>query len=98
MGLLFPKPPSRLVDRAAKRRDDEQRLREFRDAVWRRDEGKCRMCGRKVVKTLSLVPERGEVHHLRGRNVTPEDRYNVKRAVLLCAADHQRVQRHEASL
>lgn len=98
MPLKYPKPTPRLVDRMAKKRDDEQRLREFREAVWRRDEGKCRMCGRKVVKTLALVPERGEVHHLRGRRVAPEDRYNVKRAVLLCLEDHGRIQRHEASL
>ncbi len=60
----------------------------FRNAVWKRDGGRCRHCERRVVRTLELIPEAGHVHHRRGRNVAPEDRYNVHEAVLLCARCH----------
>lgn len=90
-----PKPLSRLEAKAAKDKADEQALERFRQAVWARDKSKCRRCRRKVIKTLALVPERGEVHHRRGRRVAPADRYNVDQAVLLCARCHGKAQRHE---
>ncbi len=69
----------------------------FVAAVWGRDKV-CVHCRRKVVKSLELKPNRGEVHHLSGRRVKPEDRFNVARAVLLCAACHQRATRHEITV
>ena len=93
-----PKPSARLKDKLAHAREDAKQLQAFRQAVWTRDKGQCRVCGRMVIKTLSLVPNRGEVHHLRGRNVTPEDRYNVKKARLLCAVCHGKAQRHEITV
>lgn len=84
----FPKPRRRLVDRVAEKRERDTRAQAFRNAVWTRDEGKCRHCERPVRRTLELVPEAGHVHHRRGRNVAPEDRYVVARAVLLCAGCH----------
>lgn len=83
-----PKPQRRVVDRIAEKRALEAKGRAFRKAVWERDEGCCRHCGRVVIKTLEHVPNRGEVHHRRGRNVTPENRFNVDEAVLLCLEDH----------
>ncbi len=87
-GVACPKPPPRIMDRIAYKRNRDKQERLFKLAVWMRDGGRCRHCGIKVVKSLSLVANRGEVHHLRGRNVTPEDRFNVDQAVLLCAKDH----------
>ncbi len=69
----------------------------FVSAVWARDKV-CVYCGCHVVKSLELKPNRGEVHHLSGRRVKPEDRYNVNRAVLLCAKDHQRATKHEITI
>lgn len=89
---------SRLTDSIAAQKADEKALREFRAAVWTRDKGLCRLCGVKVIKTLSLNPRRGEVHHLRGRHVAPEDRYNVKKALLLCARCHEQAQRHQVKV
>ncbi len=88
MPLAFPKPRRRVIDRIAYKRAAEAKAAVFRAAVWLRDHGACRFCGRLVRHTFELVPERGEVHHKRGRNVAPEDRYNVQRAVLLCLKCH----------
>ncbi len=90
-----PKPSTRLKQQVKKADAAAKACVAFRAAVWKRDGAKCRVCRRKVIRTISLVPERGEVHHLRGRNVTPEDRFNVKAALLLCATCHQKAQRHE---
>lgn len=84
----FPKPRRKVLDRIAEKRENEAKHRAFIKAVWERDEGLCRHCGRVVVKSLEHVPNRGEVHHRRGRNVAPQDRYNVNEAVLLCLKDH----------
>ena len=89
-----PKPRTRVLDRVAYKFKREQEERDFRLAVWRRDGGRCRRCERIVRKTLELMPERGEVHHLRGRNVAPEDRLNVRTAVLLCHQCHRFAQAH----
>ena len=88
--MIYPqsKPRARVFDRAAYRLALEAKARAFRRAVWERDNGRCRACNRLVRKTMALVPERGEVHHRRGRNVAPQDRYNVKQAVLLCYRCH----------
>lgn len=84
----FPKPRRKVLDRIAEKREAEAKRRAFIKAVWERDEGLCRHCGRVVIKTLEHDPKRGEVHHRRGRNVAPQDRYNVEEAVLLCLKDH----------
>lgn len=84
-----PKPRPRVLDRIAYRKDREAKHRAFVAAVWVRDGGLCRHCGRKVLKTMQAVPSRGEVHHIHGRNVAPADRYNPKAAVLLCLLCHK---------
>jgi 5-methylcytosine-specific restriction endonuclease McrA len=86
-----PKERTRVTDRIADKKTRARTEAQFRAAVWKRDEGKCRTCGRKVKRTLTICAEQGHVHHLRGRNVAPEDRTNPKAAVLLCAVCHQRV-------
>lgn len=88
MGVACPKPRPRILDRIAYKRAADAKARAFRAAVWARDGGLCRYCGRKVVHTFEAVPNRGEVHHRQGRNVAPEHRYTVARAVLLCLVCH----------
>ncbi len=92
------KPSARVAVVKATKREDAKQAAAFRAAVWKRDEGKCRLCGRRCLKTLALVPNAGHVHHIKGRNVAPEDRYNVKKALLLCAEDHAKAQRHEVKV
>lgn len=60
----------------------------FKASVWHRDRNRCRCCGRKVIKTLARVPERGEVNHLHGR--TGDLRFEVRSAALMCLTCHER--------
>lgn len=83
-----PKPMPRVVDRVAYKRELDLRADRFRRAVWARDEHKCRACRRLVFRLMGLDRRVGHVHHRRGRNVAPGDRYNVDQAVLLCATCH----------
>lgn len=63
--------------------------KDFKHEVWIRDKNRCRCCGRKVLKTISRVPERGEVHHIHGRR--GDLRFEPRAALLLCLSDHERV-------
>lgn len=83
-----PKPRRRVIDRIAYKLELDKQAQAFRKAVWERDGSRCRHCDRIVIKTLEHVPNRGEVHHRRGRRVAPEDRYNVAKALLLCLKCH----------
>lgn len=83
------KGTSRLQDtKALAKREliDEKR---FKTEVWTRDKGRCRKCGRKVVKGIARVPERGEVHHLHGRE--GELRFEPRAAILSCCACHEQL-------
>jgi len=94
----IPKKATQLQDKTAAKRADEKQLAAMRLVVWAREKGHCKLCKRKVIQTISLVPNRGEVHHVRGRRVAHEDRYNAKKCVLLCAECHGKVTRHEVKL
>ncbi len=87
---------SRLADKTAAKQDDKKQAAAFRAAVLTRDGMQCRLCGKPVRKTLELAPDASHVHHLRGRNVAPEDRYNPKKALTLCGACHSQV--HQGTL
>ena len=93
--IAQPKPTPRLTDRISYKKQREEQDRTFRAKVWARDRGRCRICHRAVKRVFGLNPLRGEVHHLRGRRVAPEDRWNVDRAILVCLFDHLRLTRHE---
>lgn len=90
-----PKGPSRLdqveADDKAKQKADAA----FRKAVWKRDEGRCRACGKRVERSLALMPTRGEVHHIAKRSKEPGLLTDPRNGVLLCARDHERVERHQ---
>lgn len=90
-----PKPAPRLTDRLAAKRVKDEQARVFRQAVWSRDLGRCRVCGRVVKRTLGLDPLRGEVHHIQPRSVAPERQYEVENGILVCLFDHLRLTRHE---
>lgn len=84
-----PKGKSRLQDTKAEKTlalvDDKT----FRAEVFKRDKGHCRCCGRKVVKTISRVPARAEIHHIHGRR--GDLRHEVRAALLLDAECHEKV-------
>jgi hypothetical protein len=71
--------------------------KEFDRKVWARDRKlsglpyrSCRCCGRRVVKTLELCPERAEKHHLCGRLGVL--RYESRCAIGVCHDCHHLLQ------
>jgi len=83
------KGDSRLEQKMAERPLTLVDERAFRTAVRERDKHHCRCCGRKVRYTLTLCPERGEVHHCHGKR--GDLRFEDRAALLLCKCCHERV-------
>lgn len=94
----FPKPQPRLKDRIEKRLELDRKIAALKSAVWKRDGSRCRYCRRRVRRTWELVPERGEVHHVKPRSVAPDLKYDPENCVLLCVGCDQRAQRHEITV
>ena len=61
------KGTTRLEQRTTHDADDRRREVACTATVWRRDQGKCRVCGTHVKRTLRFEPLRGETHHLAPR-------------------------------
>ena len=61
---MLAKPTSRALLKEAKRRGAENRRREVYRLVEIRDGFKCRVCTRKVVRTMELRLNRLEHHHI----------------------------------
>lgn len=82
---------SGMVTRADKRAREARNTERKRLAAYRlaefRDGMRCRACGRKVVKTLSVVPNRCEHHHIAGRQV--KDSEETRNIVILCLQHHE---------
>lgn len=92
MGLPFfpqPKPKTRVQLRAEAKPLTLVDEKKFRAEVWTRDKSRCRKCGRKVIKSMARVPERGEVHHIHGR--VGDLRFDSRAALLLCLLHHEQV-------
>lgn len=81
---------SRLEQKTAKDKTDAKQLAVWRAEVRDRDEGKCRCCGVKTVKTLALHPRRGEAHHTAGRN-DQAVRYDTRAGLHTCLKCHERI-------
>jgi hypothetical protein len=94
----FPKPPSRLATRMDRDRAIDRAWQALCRTVDARDHYRCRVCQRRVVKTLSLCAERLERHHLVGRWIAPQLVLDPRNLILCCAADHLRLTRHELLL
>lgn len=84
-----PKPASRLQIAKAEKKLTLVTEKDFKREVWDRDKGMCRKCGRKVIKTVSRIPERGECHHVFGR--TGDLRFESRGAMLVCCACHEQL-------
>lgn len=81
---------TRLPQKTAERKADQDALATFRRHVFARDKGRCRCCGRVVRKTLELAADRAEVHHLAGR-ADHAVRYDRRNGILTCLACHQQI-------
>lgn len=84
-----PKGATRLQLVEAERKLTTVDEKAFRAEVAKRDKNRCRVCGRKVLKTISRIPERAEVHHLHGR--LGALRHEARAAILVCLKDHERL-------
>ncbi len=87
IGKPCPKGKTRLELRAKERPLTKVDERTFKAEVWKRDKHHCRKCGRAVIKTMSRVPERGEVNHIHGR--TGDLRFEDRAAILFCCECHE---------
>lgn len=87
-GQPIPKGKTRLELKTEARPLTKIDEKAFKAAVWKRDGAHCRCCGRKVLKCLDRVPERGEVNHIHGR--VGDLRFEVRSAILMCLTCHER--------
>ena len=86
-----PKGKPRVDVKAAVDKLDARLLDIWRNKVFRRDKHRCRCCGRKVIRTLNLVPNRAEAHHLEGRAMLAL-RHDRRNGLTLCLSPcHRRV-------
>ncbi len=88
-GLAFPKP-STSEERVIKKRARERDLQAAGNAVWIRDESKCRVCGRRVIRS-SGAGIRGHIHHFVKRSQSKAGRADQDNMLLLCALCHSDV-------
>lgn len=85
-----PKGVSRLDAKTEKAIDEKKAEAAWKKAVWKRDKKICRCCKANVLKTIELLPQRGEVHHVKGR----EDRsvrWDRRNGLLVCKRCHDRI-------
>ena len=82
--------PTRLAEKVVKAKDDAKAEAKWKRDVWARDGGRCRWCKRLVKKSLVLMPDRGEVHHVEPREHRPT-RFDRRNGLLVCAACHERI-------
>jgi 5-methylcytosine-specific restriction endonuclease McrA len=99
-GIACPKPTTsdRLEHHRLAKRARDRAASDFRRAVWKRDQGICQACRRRVYPMLEFAPDKGEVHHRLTRGAHPDQRYDVANGVLLCVGCHDKAQRHEIKL
>lgn len=84
-----PKPASRLQSRKVESKIAVVDEKAFKWEVWDRDGGHCRWCTRVVVRGMGRIPERGEVHHLHGRQ--GDLRFDSRAAILVCCECHEKL-------
>lgn len=89
LGRPQPKGKSALTEATEEKRLTLIDERAFRQAVWQRDGGHCRCCGRKVIKSITKSKERAEVHHIHGRG--KDLRFEPRAAILTCGFCHERL-------
>ncbi len=78
---------ARAHDASAAKKDDEKKLAAWRRDVSTRDKGKDRYTGKRVLKTISLDPNRAECHHVESR-ANQDTRYDRRNGLLLSLHSH----------
>lgn len=94
-GKPMPKDPiGRAKAHTTFDREDARKLALWRQRIQQRDGLKCRYSGKPVKKTLKLVLDRAEAHHLAPRG-NFETRYDVRNGLILSYHVHEQVERHD---
>jgi 5-methylcytosine-specific restriction endonuclease McrA len=74
----------RVVAKEEKRKSKDEQGKAFRDAVWKRDESRCRATGEPLVRQGTTDSKRlGEVDHSIPRSLAPDRIYDVTNGLLL---------------
>jgi hypothetical protein len=71
-----------------RRKNAAQRLADAYELVNQRDENRSRVSGCTLLPSSPDPRQRREHHHLSGRNVSPQDRDNPARIILVSALEH----------
>lgn len=82
--------PLRVDEKQAADKEDARKLAVWRTQVFALDKHTCRCCSVKVKRTLSLVPDRAESHHVAGRD-DQAVRVDIRNGLTLCYRCHRRV-------
>src|ERR1051325_611026 len=82
--------PDRAEENQAKDLIDERALAKWRNRVYALDKNICRCCGCTVKRSMKLLPDRAEAHHVEGREDAAV-RYDVRNGLTLSHRDHTRV-------
>jgi predicted restriction endonuclease len=64
----------------------------FREAVFKRDGHKCRVCGKPDNPFSSFVIDHLDAHHITDRNLMPEGGYVVENGISLCSECHEKAE------
>lgn len=94
-GQACPKPVPRLVTRLERDQEFDRAWSALCRYVDERDRYRCRVCGRRLLRTLSLCATRLERHHLESRALMPSLRLEPKNVICVCAECHGKLTRHE---
>jgi hypothetical protein len=81
-------PP--VLEKKERKKSKEQQAEEFRAAVWKRDGGKSRATGKKLVKSGTTDwAHLGEVDHAIPRSIAPDRLYDVSNGLLLSKEENR---------
>jgi len=84
----------RAIANKAFRLEDARKLRQWAFEVKTLDKWRDQKTGRRVLRTLSLDPDRAEAHHVESRDDWAV-RYDVRNGICLSLATHLRVEHNE---
>lgn len=93
-GLALPKPTPGVLARGWKRAEAATKLEKCYAKVDARDDSTCWVTGLKVTPFAQDHARRREHHHLAGRRVKPEWKFDVNRIITLSRYVHELVTKH----
>lgn len=82
------KPLPRVLVKEAARKTKAQMHKDFRAAVWQRDQAHSRASGRPLKKSGTSYKDVGEVHHVLARSTNPDRVFDVENGILLSKEEH----------